>query len=435
VGSLPHDILEEQLRAAFEIYGRVESVFVRRGCERGRQWAFVTFALPEEAQHAKERCDRVLKFPGADKPCDVMLAKNQGMRPVSEPIPSPTRLFVSALPDGITDEPLRAEFGKFGEVTEVFLQPGCQAGQQWALVTHSSARDAQVAKVNTDRILFLAGSTRPCEVMLLQGQGPLTPVRENIGDDAQPRKIFVGSLPDHVTEDTLRAEFSRYGRIVEIFLRTGRDPGRQWAFVTFSCPEEAASAKQADRTLVIAGAERPCEVTLARNQGLFGQAPLSGDPQSHNLQHALLDHPNPLGALYPQMTDTLVSGLPSAAPQCHAQCPQTPNVSETHALASAHGTAWRCYHTTSGIPYYHNHNTGETTWEVPIALRAQSLRIPTGGCLPEITFQGPALASGFSVTGPTSAGAALDGIFAITGNSAYGPVKTAAHQVHCAPYT
>ena len=33
------------------------------------------------------------------------------------------------------------------------------------------------------------------------------------------RKIFVGSLPSGVTEDLLRSEFDRFGRIDEVFIK------------------------------------------------------------------------------------------------------------------------------------------------------------------------------------------------------------------------
>ena len=43
-----------------------------------RTEAFITYASPEDAQVAKEGTDTKLKFPESKRPCDVMLAKNQG---------------------------------------------------------------------------------------------------------------------------------------------------------------------------------------------------------------------------------------------------------------------------------------------------------------------------------------------------------------------
>lgn len=54
-----------------------------------------------------------------------------------------------------------------------------------------------------------------------------------------PTKIFVGSLPDDITETALRAEFSRYGQIVDVYLKTGCEPNKQWAFVLFGTNAQA----------------------------------------------------------------------------------------------------------------------------------------------------------------------------------------------------
>eukprot|EP00420_Gonyaulax_spinifera_P004893 CAMPEP_0197928150 /NCGR_PEP_ID=MMETSP1439-20131203/101851_1 /TAXON_ID=66791 /ORGANISM="Gonyaulax spinifera, Strain CCMP409" /LENGTH=146 /DNA_ID=CAMNT_0043550743 /DNA_START=99 /DNA_END=536 /DNA_ORIENTATION=- len=138
VGSLPNGVTDEMLQAEFSQYGQVMEIFVKPGCESGRQWAFVTFATNEQAQYVKETCDRVLVFPGHDRPCDVMIAKNQGMhgKEAAEPAPgyhqpvadgygamvgaasggAAKKVFVGSLPDGITDGILRSEFSKYGQV-------------------------------------------------------------------------------------------------------------------------------------------------------------------------------------------------------------------------------------------------------------------------------------------------------------------------------
>merc|ERR1719272_523905 len=54
-----------------------------------------------------------------------------------------------------------------------------------------------------------------------------------------PKKIFVGSLPDNVTESLLRAEFSRYGHVQDVFLKQGCESNRQWAFITFASMDQA----------------------------------------------------------------------------------------------------------------------------------------------------------------------------------------------------
>mmetsp|Transcript_112911 Transcript_112911/g.353129 ORF Transcript_112911/g.353129 Transcript_112911/m.353129 type:complete len:553 (-) Transcript_112911:168-1826(-) len=327
VGSLPNDITEDLLRTEFSRFGQVTEVYVKPGCEIGRQWAMVKFASLEQAQSAKENCDRVLIFPGSDKPCDVMLAKNQGMggKGAQQPSfagayavpaaasfqqPAPVasfgghtasgqlarKVFVGSLPDQIDDATLRSEFSKYGTVEDIFIKPNCEPGRQWAFVNFASPDQAAYAAQMTNHILQFAGGMRPCEVTLARNQGmfgqdpmaggaPATAMQLNapvatgvatgaLLSEAQraPKKVFVGSLPDGITEDMLQAEFSKYGQITDIFLKTTCESNRQWAFITFASHEQAQLAKEAcDRLLSFPGSDRPCEVTIARHQGLRGQ--------------------------------------------------------------------------------------------------------------------------------------------------------------------
>mmetsp|Transcript_4667 Transcript_4667/g.10960 ORF Transcript_4667/g.10960 Transcript_4667/m.10960 type:complete len:378 (+) Transcript_4667:91-1224(+) len=350
VGSLPNGISDITLRATFQQYGQIEDVFVKQGCEPGRQWAFVTFATPEQAQFAKESCDRILTFPGMDRPCDVMVAKNQGMfgqqsldsistasAPQSPSDAGPKKIFVGSLPDGIQDSQLRTEFSRYGQVVDTFVKQGCEPGRQWAFVTFSSHQEAQLAKVSTDRILVMPGSNRACEVTLARNQGqfgqdPVAPMAAApMPVSTGPRKIFVGSLPDNISESVLRSEFERYGQVVDVFLKTGCEPGRQWAFVTYGSPEQASLAKEStDRILVLPGADRTCEVMLARNQGMNGTDPLIRGA------HGMMHQPPP----------------PTTPAPMHLMSP------------------WRCYQTEAGLPYYHNHLTGVTQWERPPEFQA-----------------------------------------------------------------
>lgn len=308
VGSLPNGITDASLRQEFGKYGQVEEVFVKPGCEPGRQWAFVTYASTEQAQLAKESCDRILQFPGSERPCDVMLAKNQGMFGQQDAgmgmhmgaMPSaaatmPRKIFVGSLPDGMTEGPLRAEFGKYGTVEDVFMKPNCESGRQWAFVTFQTPDQASTAVECTNGVLTFPGSFRACEVTFARNQGLFGQDSINSGGGALalggyappamagPRKIFVGSLPDGITDAQLRSEFSKYGQIADVFMKQGCEPGRQWAFITFMSSEQAQFAKEScDRVLVFPGSERPCEVTMARHQGMFGQEPLTqGGPVAY----------------------------------------------------------------------------------------------------------------------------------------------------------
>eukprot|EP00913_Durusdinium_trenchii_P009372 g8808.t1 len=236
VGSLPQNISEDELRHEFDAFGDVEEQCAKDNCPPGKQWAFITYGTSDEALAAKEACDRKLVFPESERPCDVMLAKNQGIggSPGATPEASaPRKIFVGSLPDGI--EALS------GFLQEMFLKQGCESGRQWGFVTFATAEEAQFAQEQTNGILMFETSLRPCEVIFarnqgLYGSGSLTKTAQPspssvLPIDTGPKKIFVGTLPDNAMD------------------------------AKASC----------DRTLMLPGAERPCEVTIAKHQGMYGQ--------------------------------------------------------------------------------------------------------------------------------------------------------------------
>jgi len=382
VGSLPDGIDEIPIRAEFDKYGQVEEVFVKPGCQPGRQWAFVTYATPEQAQHAKELCDRILHFPGSDKPCDVIFAKNQGMNGQAAPAASgyvstaqpaansaltsagPRKIFVGSLPSDIADQTLATEFGKYGTIEDIFIKhpaETCEPGRQWAFITFSSAEEASFAKQSTDNIISFPGCQKVCEVTLARNQGMFG--QDNIAPKpgqaaaaaplSAPMKVFVGSLPDFITDEALRMEFGRYGNIVDLYLKTGCETGRNWAFITYQTAQQANAARSADRKLVMPGADKPVEVTLARNQGMNGQQPLQ-----QPVQQATGTQVSPAASPYSAASQGKggASAYGSQPPPPSAQPP-------------AHYTQWRTYYTATGLPYFHNSSTGVTQWECPLDLQ------------------------------------------------------------------
>jgi len=275
----------------------------------------------------------------------------------------PRKIFVGSLPDDITEDSLKMEFAKYGQVTDVFVKQNCESGRQWAFVSFTNGAEALHAKNSTDRVLTFPGSLKQCEVTLaknqgMQGQDPLqggrgaAPASFLNGGYAPPpavmdgpRKVFVGSLPDDIQESQIWEEFQKYGQIQDVYVKTGCEPGRQWGFVTYASHDQAQGAKNAtDRRLVFPGADRPCEVTLAKHQGKFGQDPVVGGAAA-----AIV--PMPCGQAFPPMGTGAQPPPPTAPPPAHL-------------------TPWRTYYTAAGLPYYHNHTTGATQWEAPPDLSA-----------------------------------------------------------------
>lgn len=385
VGSLPHNIVDATLRAEFSRFGTVEDVFVKPNCEMGRQWAFVTLSSPEAAALAKDACDRILHFPGAERPCDVMIAKGGPMdrqgapssattmtnAPYGAPLttgatPAPRKIFVGSLPQTITDTDIRNEFSKYGTIIDCHINnKPCEAGRQWCFITFADQQMAQLAKDSADKVTMFPGSEKPCEVTLARHQGMYgqdalgmdnrqmmssQPVYTQAGAGSGPRKIFVGSLPQTVTNEILQAEFSKYGQVLDVHINyKACEAGRNWAFITFATAEQANYAKDAtDRVLMVPGADRACEVMLAKNQGRNGQEPLEPLAPAAAAAVAATYAPPP-APIYLQ---------PAAIP--FGVQPPPPSVPPPPSL-----TPWRMYKTAAGLPYYHNHSTGQTQWECP----------------------------------------------------------------------
>jgi len=409
VGSLPNGVQGETLRAEFGKYGPVEDVYVKQGCEPGRQWAFVTMASHEAAQLAKDATDRVLMFQGCARPCDVMVAKNQGMGG-AEPVPGgqiqmggggggflvapegypaglegapagqgqPRKVFVGSLPEMITDADLRAEFGKYGTILDIHINnKPVEPSRQWCFITYGSSEQAQLAKMSADRQTIFPGCDKAVEVTLarhqgLYGQDSLTtdvhglPViaEAQTTSGAGPKKIFVGSLPMNVSREVLAAEFTKYGQVLDIHINYKNcEPGRNWAFITYASTEQANYAKEAtDRVLLIPGGDRPCEVMLAKNQGKHGQDALMAAGQAPPIQgFAAAQAAAQQQVAAQQQLVAIQSAIPLGSPAVQPPPPPGPPPPSL--------TPWRMYKTAAGLPYYHNHTTGQTQWECPVDLQ------------------------------------------------------------------
>ncbi|HLL61351.1 MAG TPA: RNA-binding protein [Candidatus Nitrosocosmicus sp.] len=76
-------------------------------------------------------------------------------------------------------------------------------------------------------------------------------------------KIFVGSLPWSINNDSLRELFSKYGEVSEAIVIMDRDSGRSkgFGFVTFTNEEDAKKALEMDGQSV---EDRPIVVNLAK---------------------------------------------------------------------------------------------------------------------------------------------------------------------------
>jgi len=243
----------------------------------------------------------------------------------------PTKLFVGSIPAGTTREQINAEFGRFGQVMDIFLKnDNAEPGRMWGFVTYNNSSSAAAAVTNFHERLVLPGGSRPCAVSFARNsQAQHSIAAQNLSTGlVNPAvggtKLFIGTIPKGTTEAALRVEFERFGQVTEVFLKDdGTDPQRMWGFLSYADPQSAAVAVTTlHEKLMMPGSVRPLAVSFAKNSG-------RGPPGQQPATQSML----------------AIGGLPPSG--------------------GADTGPWKVYYTAQGLPYYHNTLTNTTQWDCP----------------------------------------------------------------------
>ena len=158
----------------------------------------------------------------------VKKVKNIGSEPtvkVSSPIER-KKIFIRNVGKESVYEDFQESVEKFGEVTD-FLNPG----RGFCFLTFSTGKSAK------DCVTALNKTEIAGKVVLMNIAREESESESTSGESC---KLFVHGVQQEIDEDDIKAEFESFGKIVDCF-----NPGKGFAFVTFTVPEEASAAAEA----------------------------------------------------------------------------------------------------------------------------------------------------------------------------------------------
>ncbi|VDM04609.1 unnamed protein product [Schistocephalus solidus] len=138
------------------------------------------------------------------------------------------KLFVGGLHPATTENELREFYSQWGEITDVVVMKDQRTGKSrgFGFVTFADASSVDVAQSN-----------RPHHLGGKQIDSKRAMPREETSPEvhAAVKKIFVGALKKHITNEDLTNYFSSYGNVVDaqVVMSKERNESRGFAFVTF----------------------------------------------------------------------------------------------------------------------------------------------------------------------------------------------------------
>ncbi|KAA6398912.1 MAG: putative RNA-binding protein BRN1 [Streblomastix strix] len=175
VGNIPMKVNEDQLRAKFEQYGKVESAVILkdRNSNASRRCGFVIYADRRDAQQAVSELNMKSVFEGGDRNLIVRPAENNAVQ-------NEVKLFVGSLPRNMDPAKLHRLFEPYGEVIDACIlkfptgeSRGCGFVKY---MSHHSAIDAIQGLNNTK----VDNDTPPIQVKFA----------DNLNDKQQKKNYF-----------------------------------------------------------------------------------------------------------------------------------------------------------------------------------------------------------------------------------------------------
>eukprot|EP00092_Neocalanus_flemingeri_P026239 GFUD01028440.1.p1 GENE.GFUD01028440.1~~GFUD01028440.1.p1 ORF type:complete len:386 (-),score=125.17 GFUD01028440.1:24-1181(-) len=143
-----------------------------------------------------------------------------------------TKIFIRNVGKEVVYEDLLDKVERFGRVTE-FLN----LGRGFCFLTFSSAEAANacISALNNSEV---AGQT--IQMNITRKKSEAGPTGKDASENVDGCKLFVHGVKQETGNDELEEAFAKFGNVTDSF-----NPGKGFAFVTFSTPEEATAGAEA----------------------------------------------------------------------------------------------------------------------------------------------------------------------------------------------
>ncbi|KAI1705228.1 RNA recognition motif domain-containing protein [Ditylenchus destructor] len=232
VGSLPESVTEETLRKEFSKYGK--PIFWKLendgNFNQSGPYGIVAYGRDEEALNALNSGPHTIQGAVVDVRKAIKSDtgnSNKKSRTEKSVVTDENvvRLRIREVPESVTEEDLIAFYSKYGLVEECRLLKR-KTGKSHANVSYSAVDG--VNRAIDDRPHIIGG--KPLSVAFIDRSINVT--------------LVVGSLPESITEETLRKEFSKYGKPVYWDLKNdGKfNQSGPYGIVAYGSEEEALNA-------------------------------------------------------------------------------------------------------------------------------------------------------------------------------------------------
>lgn len=188
------------------------------------------------------------------------------------------RVFIGKIPQSVTEAEIRAYFAQFGEIEHVQCPFSTKPFKiSFVTYTDADARDKAIAfsghNLHNSPLNVVKASPKPQKTFQAAA---------GFGQEQAEARVFVGHIPEDVTEEMLQTHFSTFGTLLKCFKpaqgsrSTGKSDPPGYAFVTFSDHKEKHLCLAQEAHTVGGHTLRVMEAKPKPAPGGFGGAPAYG---------------------------------------------------------------------------------------------------------------------------------------------------------------